>query len=67
MIKNLLNNWKTTSAGITAIVTAAVHLAFAIHSRALTETDCTASIIAIVTGIGLMAAGDSGAQNPPKT
>jgi hypothetical protein len=66
MIRNLLNNWKTTSAGLTVIVTAGVHVGFAAASHALTETDCTTSIIAIVSGVGLMFAGDASATPTPK-
>jgi uncharacterized membrane protein YhiD involved in acid resistance len=66
MLANLVKNWKTTSAGLTIIVTGAVHLVFAIQSKSITEADCTTTIVSIVTGIGLLAAGDAGAT-PPTT
>jgi hypothetical protein len=65
MIKNLLTNWKTTSAGLTIIIAGTVHLGFAIHSHSLTETDCTTTLVSLVTGVGLLAAGDAGVKPPP--
>lgn len=56
-MKNLLKNWKTTSAGVTMIVTAVVHLVFT-HKTA-DENTWTVSLLAVVGGIGLMFAGDS--------
>jgi len=64
MIKKLLANWKTTSEGLTMIVGAAVHMGSAIHEHGLTEADCTGSLIAIIGGIGFIAAGDANV-NPP--
>jgi uncharacterized membrane protein YhiD involved in acid resistance len=64
MIKSLFANWKTTSAGLTMIVGAAVHMGYAIHAHGLTEADCTGSLIAIIGGIGFIAAGDANV-NPP--
>lgn len=68
MIKTALSNWKTTSAGLTAIIGGTVHLVFAARSHSLTENDVTITLISIVGGIGLIAAGDAGAkpsQSPP--
>ncbi len=65
MIKNLLTNWKTTSAGVTMIVTGVVHLAFALKAHALSEADCTSTVLAIAAGVGLLAAGDAGVNLPP--
>ena len=58
-MKNLLNNWKTTSAGLTLIIGSVIHLIFAVRAGAATEGVWTASITAIFAGIGLMFAGDS--------
>lgn len=65
MLKNLLANWKTTSAGITMIVGGAVHLVYALKNHALTENDCSTTILAIVTGAGFIVAGDANVP-PPK-
>jgi uncharacterized membrane protein YhiD involved in acid resistance len=65
VLKNLLTNWKTTSAGLTMIVGAVVHIIYALHSRSLTESDCTGSLLAIIGGIGFLAAGDAGVMPPP--
>ncbi len=62
MIKKLLKNWQTTSAGITLIVGSVVHLIFT--WRTATEGVWTASITAIVGGIGLMFAGDANKSAP---
>jgi len=66
MIKNLLTNWKTTSAGTAMVVTGLVHLIYAIRSHALTEQDCTTTLLAVITGAGFIAAGDAGVQPPLK-
>jgi uncharacterized membrane protein YhiD involved in acid resistance len=64
MIKNLIANWKTTSAGLTMIVGAVVHMIYALRAHGLTEADCSGSLIAIIGGIGFIAAGDANV-NPP--
>lgn len=64
MIKNLLTNWKTTSAGLAMIIGAIVHLVYALHAHTLAEADCTGSLLAIITGLGFLAAGDANV-NPP--
>jgi uncharacterized membrane protein HdeD (DUF308 family) len=64
MLKNLLANWKTTSAGVTMIVGGAVHLVYALKAHSLTENDCTTTILAIVTGAGFIAAGDANVAPP---
>ena len=65
-MKTIFANPKTSIAGITMILTGAVHLIFAAKAHALTEADCTTTLISIVTGIGLIAAGDAKPQ-PPTT
>lgn len=57
-------NPKTSLAGITMILTGLVHIIFAAKAHALTEADCTTTLISIVTGVGLIAAGDAKAQPP---
>lgn len=59
MIRNLLNNWKTTSAGLTMIIGSTVHLVFTVRAGTATETVWTVSLTAIVGGLGLMFAGDA--------
>lgn len=67
MINNLIANWKTTFAGLTMIVGSAVHLVYALHARGLTESDCSASVLAIITGLGFLAAGDANVKPPNST
>ena len=59
MIKNLLANWKTTSAGMLMIVTAIVHLIFSIKHGTADESAWISGMAAILGGIGLLAAGDA--------
>ena len=59
MIKNLLNNWKTTSAGLTMIIGSVVHLVFTVQGHVASETVWTVSLTAIVAGLGLIFAGDA--------
>lgn len=60
MIQNALKNWKTTSAGIGLIITAVVHLIFT-HKTA-DENTWTTSLLSIMAGVGLIAAGDATAS-----
>lgn len=62
MIANALDNWKTTSAGLIMIIGSVVHMVFAIRGDTATEGVWTASLTAIIGGIGLIFAGDSGAS-----
>lgn len=59
MIKNLLHNWKTTSAGMGTLITAVVHLVFAVHDHTATENIWITHLVAMLTGIGLLSAGDA--------
>lgn len=61
MIKNLINNWKTTSAGLLMIIGSIVHLVFAVREKTADENTWTISLTAIVGGIGLIVAGDASA------
>jgi len=65
MFKNLVANWKTTSVGLSMIVGGFVHFIYAAHAHSLTESDCTSTILAILTGFGFVAAGDAGVTPPP--
>jgi hypothetical protein len=64
MIKNLLVNWKTTSAGLLMIIGSTVHLVYAVKDGTANENTWTISLTAVVGGVGLIFAGDSSA--PPK-
>lgn len=49
------------------ILTGVVHLVFQLKAHSLTETDCTATLLAIMGGVGLIYAGDASAPPaPPK-
>jgi hypothetical protein len=61
MIRNLLNNWKTTSAGLLMIAGSVVHLVFAVKAGTANENAWTIAITAILGGIGLLVAGDASA------
>ena len=58
-MKNLLSNWKTTSAGLAMIISSVIHLAFAIKSKVADEAAWTTGLMGVVGGVGLLAAGDS--------
>lgn len=57
----IFQNWKTTSAGLGAIVTATVPLVAAIVEHNSTQGLWIASLSGIITGIGLIFAGDASA------
>jgi hypothetical protein len=65
MLQTLFKNWRTTSAGATAVITGVVHLGFAVYHKQLTEADVAVTLIAIFGGAGLIAAGDA-QQSVPK-
>lgn len=52
-------SWKTTSAGLLAILGAITHLVFACKSGTVTEMTVTTALTAIVGGIGLIYARDN--------
>ena len=64
MIKNLLANWKTTSAGLIMISGSIIHLVFSIRAHTANENTWTIAITAIIGGIGLLLAGDASASQP---
>lgn len=59
MIKQLLVNWKTTSAGLTMIASSSIHLIFQVRGGQADENSWTIAVLAILGGIGLIFAGDS--------
>lgn len=60
MLKTITSgSWKTTSAGILAIIGALSNLAFAIKNKAVDQTTITVTATALLTGIGLMLARDN--------
>ena len=63
MLKNLLVNWKTTSAGILAIVGSIVGLVFALKAKQVTTEAITGCITGLLTGIGLLLAADGIGNN----
>lgn len=54
-----MNNWKTTAAGISAIVGGLVRAYFAYQSGQINEEAVMTTATAILTGIGLILAKDS--------
>lgn len=59
MIKNLLTNWQTSVSGITMIALAIIHLIFQMRSHTADESAWTVAVLAVLGGIGLIAAGDA--------
>jgi uncharacterized membrane protein HdeD (DUF308 family) len=54
-----MKNWKTTSAGITLIVTGVISFYFAFKSTSLNEATITGVLTAVLGGIGLIFGADS--------
>lgn len=69
-MNNILANWKTSSAGILTIATAIVHVIF---EKPMTEASVLAALTSVMTGLGLICAGDAskgngqGGQSGPAT
>lgn len=59
MLQRILTNWKTTSAGLVAIVGATVHIVYAIKQGTITEETWMSQIAIALAGFGLLAAGDA--------
>lgn len=57
-MRNLITNWKTTSAGMAIIITSIVHLVFSVRAKTADEAAWTTALIGVVTGVGLLLAGD---------
>jgi peptidoglycan/LPS O-acetylase OafA/YrhL len=60
MLNNLLANWKTTSAGLGMAAAAVIHLAFSVKAKTADENTWTTAFLAVLGGVGLVAAGDAG-------
>jgi hypothetical protein len=58
-LQNLSANWKTSSAGIVLIMTGLIHLVFGLIHKNITEQDFTTTMVSIITGVGLIVAGDA--------
>jgi hypothetical protein len=54
-----MKSWKTTSTGITMVVSGAVGFYFAFKSGNLNEATITASLTAVLGGVGLICAKDN--------
>jgi len=54
----MIKNWKTTSAGIVAIAGGLTTIVFAVMEKHITPELVTASLTAILTGVGLIFAKD---------
>lgn len=63
-MKNLLNNWKTTSAGILMIAGSIIHLVFQLKAHTANENTWTIAVTGVVGGAGLLLAGDASASQP---
>jgi hypothetical protein len=64
MIKNLIANWKTTSAGLLMISGSVIHLIFSIRAHTANENTWTIAVTAIIGGLGLLVAGDASQSAP---
>ena len=65
-MNQLRTNWRTTSAGLTMIIGAAVHLIFAVKAKTADENTWTTSLLAIAGGVGLIFSRDSQASAQDK-
>jgi hypothetical protein len=59
MLKQLIQNWKTTSLGLTAICGATVHIVFACLHHTADENSWVIFFGAIIGGLAAIFAGDS--------
>ncbi len=60
MLRNLFHNWKSTSAGITLIVGAIIHIIFLVLKKTpVTEADVMLAVGGILGGIGMIATADA--------
>ncbi len=57
-LDNLFVNWKTTSAGVLAIIGGLVRVSFMIAQQGVSEEGVMTTITAMVTGVGLLFARD---------
>lgn len=60
IIGRLFTNWKTTGMGVSLLATALVDVAFMIvEGKPVTKPEVLTPVIAILGGIGMLAAGDA--------
>ena len=59
ILTNWFQNWRTSSVGILMISGSVIHLVFAVRAGNATEGVWTASMVAIVGGIGFLVAPDA--------
>lgn len=64
MIKSLLTNWKTSSAGILMVGGSLIHLGYQIYQKTANENTWQGCLVGLVSGLGLIFAGDAGAKPP---
>lgn len=62
MIKHIVANWKTTSAGVLAIGGATFHLIYRMKDGSADEGTWTLWLTSVIGGLGLILAGDAGAS-----
>jgi hypothetical protein len=67
MMKKLLNNWKTTAAGLTMIGSSVIHLAFQIRAHEVNENAVTIAFLGVLGGCGFIFAGDASASQPKES
>ena len=60
MLKHAIDNWKTTSVGLTMAIGAIIHLVYQITAHTSSENTWTIAVGAIIGGLGLIFAGDAG-------
>jgi len=58
-MKKLLANWQTSVSGISMICLAILHLIFQMRNHVADESAWSVAILAILGGVGLIAAGDA--------
>lgn len=58
-MKKLFANWQTSVSGISMICLAVLHLIFQMRAHVADESAWTVAVLAVLGGIGLIAAGDA--------
>lgn len=59
MFNTWIKNWRTTSAGLTLVITNGVHLVIAARAGTANENTWVLSLTGILTGVGFLVAGDA--------
>lgn len=63
-MKNIFNNWKTSSAGILMAGGSIIHLVYSVYQKTANENTWQGCLVGLVAGLGLIFAGDAGAEPP---